>query len=194
MITIINYNAGNIASVKYALERLGCEYKITSDVDEIKNAEKIIFPGVGRALQAMNELKKLGLVDVIKNIKVPFLGICLGLQLFAEFSEEDDTQCLGIIEGRVKRFSNNVKIPQIGWNQVDFTKLSPLTDGILNKSYFYFVNSYYFDTPDEYIIGKTDYGISFPSIIQKNNFYATQFHPEKSGEVGEILLSNFIKL
>ena len=118
MITIINYNAGNIASVKYAIERLGCAYKITSDPDEIMNAEKIIFPGVGRASQAMKELKKLGLTDVIQNIKVPFLGICLGLQLLADFSEEDNTKCIGVIDGQVKKFPDSVKIPQIGWNQV----------------------------------------------------------------------------
>ena len=114
--------------------------------------------------------------------------------MFAEFSEEDNTECLRIISGQVKKFPNTVKIPQIGWNQVNIIKPSKLTDGIPDKSYFYFVNSYYFDAPNKYVISKTDYGIPFPSIIQKNNFYATQFHPEKSGSVGEKLLLNFIRL
>ncbi|MBU1992474.1 imidazole glycerol phosphate synthase subunit HisH, partial [Patescibacteria group bacterium] len=123
--------------------------------------------------------------------KIPFLGICLGLQLLADFSHEDNTKCFGIIPGEVKRFPEFVKIPQIGWNKVSFMGKPPLLEGIPDKNYFYFVNSFYFDTPEDFILGQTNYGVVFPSIVQKNNFYATQFHPEKSGEIGFKLLRNF---
>ncbi|MBU0577505.1 imidazole glycerol phosphate synthase subunit HisH [Patescibacteria group bacterium] len=192
MISIIDYNAGNIASVTNVLKRLACDYIITSNPDEIRKADKIIFPGVGRAKPAMEELKKRSLIKVVQNAKQPFLGICLGLQLLADFSEEDSTKCLGIIPEAIKRFSNNLKVPQIGWNKVSFTKSSPLTDGIPDNEYFYFVNSYYMPI-NEFTVGETKYGISFSSVIQKDNFYATQFHPEKSGKIGEKIIRNFIE-
>ncbi|MFZ2189408.1 MAG: imidazole glycerol phosphate synthase subunit HisH [Candidatus Magasanikiibacteriota bacterium] len=194
MIAIINYQAGNITSVANALNQLGIDYVITSDKNVIKQADKIIFPGQGRAGQAMNELKKAGLIDVIKNTSVPFLGICLGLQILATSSEEDNTKCLNIIPGTVIKFSEEVKTPQIGWNKVKLTKSSLLTQGIQNNSYFYFVHSYYFKAENKYVIGTTSYDIEYPTIINKNNFYATQFHPEKSGDVGLKLLNNFCKL
>jgi glutamine amidotransferase len=167
---------------------------ITADKKIIRQADKIIFPGQGRAGQAMQQLQKTGLLGVIKNTSVPFLGICLGLQLLADYSEEDKTKVLGIIPGEVKKFTSELKIPQIGWNKVRFTKRSPLTKDLPSQSYFYFVHSYYLETAKKNIMGETTYGITYPAIIQKKNFYATQFHPEKSGKVGLQLLSNFCKL
>ena len=194
MIAIINYKAGNITSVANALTKLGFDYVITADKNIIRRADKIIFPGQGRAGQAMKELKKAGLIDVIKNTPVPFLGICLGLQILATSSEEDKIKCLNIIPGTVLKFPNQVKTPQIGWNKVNFIKQSPLTKGLPNNSYFYFVHSYYLETNNKYVIGNSNYDINYATIINKNNFYATQFHPEKSGSIGLKLLSNFCKL
>ena len=193
MITIIDYNSGNIASVCNALKKLGVEFELSSNPDDVASAKKIIFPGVGRASYAMKQLRKSGLIDVIKNSKVPFLGICLGLQLLTDFSEEDETDCLSIIPGNVKKFGEGLRVPEIGWNKVFFSKPSPLFRDIDDGRYFYFVNSYYFDE-EEFAVGKTSYGCEFASVVQKDNFYATQFHPEKSGEVGLELLSNFCEL
>lgn len=194
MIAIIDYNSGNIASIKNALKRLGVDYMITSSPDDVKIADKVIFPGVGRAGAAMNELKKRGLDEVMPKIKAPFLGICLGMQLLAKSSAEDKTDCLDIIPGQVNKFSDSLKVPQIGWNGVDFSKDSLLFKDIPNASYFYFVNSYYFDADKEFIAGKTSYGIDFASVVQKDNFYGVQFHPEKSGEIGLKVLKNFCEL
>ena len=177
MIAIINYNAGNTASVANALDRLGQRYKITGDLEEIARADKIIFPGVGAAGPAMETLKKRGIDRVLRKTKTPVLGICLGLQLLAEFSEEGDTPCLGIIPGRVRRFGDDLKVPQIGWNRV-------------GKDYFYFIHSYYLPV-GPFTIATTEYGVPFSAIVRKNNFLAAQFHPEKSGEAGLKFLSNF---
>ena len=199
MITIIDYNSGNLGSLTNTLDKLGAKYEVTSDPTKIMASNKVILPGVGRAAQAMKELRKRGLADVIRDLKVPFLGICIGLQVLAEFSEEDDTDCLSIIPGKVKKFpsTNGLKIPQIGWNQVNFAKdakADPLFKNIPDGSYFYFVNSYFFDASEENIIATTPYGTNFSSIIKKDNFYATQFHPEKSGEIGLKLLNNYLNL
>lgn len=194
MIAIINYKAGNITSVANALNKLGVDYVITADKKIIGQADKIIFPGQGRAGQAMNELKKAGLIEILKDTSVPFLGICLGLQILATFSEEDKINCLNIIPGNVVKFDENLKIPQIGWNKIKISNKSFLTKNIPKNNYFYFVNSYYLKTDKKYTLASADYGINYPAIINKNNFYATQFHPEKSGEVGLKLLSNFCKL
>lgn len=194
MITIIDYNSGNIASVCNALKKLDISYKISSNLREIVDAEKIIFPGVGNAKQAMKELGKRELTDAIKFFKKPFLGICLGMQLLFDFSQEGNTKCLGIIKGEVKRFPNTVKIPHIGWNKIRF-KISDLRFQIVNKSYFYFVHSYYCEPADtKLVIGETEYEINFCSAVKKNNFYGVQFHPEKSGEKGLELLNNFYRL
>lgn len=209
MIAIIDYGAGNLQSVANALKKLGQEFKLVKEPSELTRAEKVILPGVGAAGAAMQKMLASGFIEELPRLKIPLLGICLGMQLLADFSEEGGVQCLGLIPGRVKKFTQldvvllmqniiclaslrlGLKVPQIGWNKVDFTQKSPLTDGIPDGNYFYFVNSYYFDAPDKYVIATTDYGISFPSIIQKENFYATQFHPEKSGETGLKLLNNF---
>lgn len=192
MIAIIDYGAGNLQSVANALKKLGQKFKIAETPQALARAERVILPGVGSAGAAMQRMLETGFIDAIPRLKVPFLGICLGLQLLADFSGEDNTECLAVVPGRVKKFSQEeVKVPQIGWNKVNFAKKSPLTADIVDENYFYFVNSYYFDAPDEYVIATTDYGVSFASIIQKENFYATQFHPEKSGELGLQLLNNF---
>ncbi|MFC1615943.1 imidazole glycerol phosphate synthase subunit HisH [Patescibacteria group bacterium] len=194
MITIIDYNSGNLASVQNALKKLGFKSEISNDPKKISKASRIIFPGVGRASFAMEQLNKMQLDQIIKNSKVPFLGICLGLQLLADNSEEDKSNCLSIIPGNVKRFSNILPVPQIGWNKISIQQESSLFQDIPDQSYFYFVNSYFYQGRSEYILSTTSYGNEFASAIQKENFYATQFHPEKSGTIGLQLLNNFCKL
>lgn len=191
MIAIIDYKAGNTGSVKNALDRLGIASVITDDPAVIRKAKGIIFPGQGRAGQAMKQLKRSGLDKLIPDLKQPFLGVCLGMQLLAESSEEDDTECLGIVPGVCRRFPQGLKTPQLGWNTVDFVKDSPLTEGMKSGQYFYFINSYYFDASETAVAGTTAYGFSVPSFVQKDNFFAVQFHPEKSGKAGEQLLRNF---
>lgn len=199
-IAIIDYKSGNIASVANSLDLLGIDYKVTADPNEIREADKAILPGVGRAAPAMEELKRQGLDTTITNMKVPFLGICLGMQLLLPFSEEDSTPCLGIADGRVKRFpvdenpGSARKVPHIGWNAVYQTQGDPLFQDIPDGSFFYFANSYYVDTNDRFVLGKTIYGEEFVSILKKDNFYGVQFHPEKSGPVGLKMLCNFCQI
>ncbi len=197
MIVIIDYGIGNLASVKNALDKLGVENKISNDPLVIKKAKALILPGVGAAAQGMKNLKKLGLdkvmIEEIKNGK-PFLGICLGMQLLFDSSEEGNVKCLGILRGSVKKFRKMRKIPQIGWNQVDIKKDTNLFDDIDDESYFYFVNSFYCLPKDKQVIaGVTNYGETFASIVANNNVIGVQFHPEKSGPVGFKLLENFAK-
>jgi glutamine amidotransferase len=194
MIAIIDYKAGNIASVKNALERLGQSCVITSKPGEILSADGVIFPGQGRAGAAMLELRKTGIDKTIPQITKPFLGICLGMQLLSGTSEEDETKCLEIFQGACRKFPPTLKTPHLGWNKVELTQKSPLTANIQDGSYFYFVHSYYVDGPEVQIMGKTSYGFDFASIMQKDNFFAVQFHPEKSGEQGLRLLNNFCEL
>lgn len=194
MIGIIDYNSGNIESIKNALARLNVPCLVSANPATLNKADKLIFPGVGRAGAAMKELKKRGLDDFIKNTTKPFLGICLGLQLLSKFSEEDNTKCLNIINSKVKKFNNNVKVPQIGWNRVKIIGRSLLTKNIPNNEYFYFVNSYYLEPDKQCSLATTNYGIEFSAIVKKNIFYGVQFHPEKSGLAGERLLNNFCKL
>ena len=192
MIAVIDYGASNLQSVCNALKILMQEYKVVFRPQELVGAQKVILPGVGAAGSAMNSLLKSGFADAIPRLNIPFLGICLGLQLLADFSEEGNTSCLSVIPGRVKKFlSGQLKVPQIGWNRVEFVKPSPLFEGIPHESSFYFVHSFYCDAPEENTFGKTLYGASFSSVLQKENFYATQFHPEKSGVLGLRLLRNF---
>lgn len=196
MIQIIDYGAGNIRSVENALKKLGVDYRIVSSVSELKSDRKVIFPGVGAALSAMRGLTERGLIGALKNFKAPVLGICLGMQILLDNSCEGDVSCLGVINGNVKKFNSElgVKVPQIGWNKVKQNISSPLFEGVLDESYFYFVNSYFADVDKDFVLGVTDYGVAFPSVIRKDNFYGVQFHPEKSGEVGLKLLNNFCKL
>ena len=191
-LVIIKYNAGNIQSVLYALERIGIAAIVTDDHSAIKAADKVIFPGVGEASTAMNYLQERGLDTLIKNLTQPVLGICLGMQLMCTYSEENDTTCLGIFDTHVKKFRGNLKIPQIGWNTVE-NITEPIFTGIKADAYCYFVHSYYAELCKE-TAAVTEYGIRFSSALQKNNFYGVQFHPEKSAVVGEQILQNFINL
>jgi imidazole glycerol-phosphate synthase subunit HisH len=191
-IAIINYGAGNIQSILFAIERLGYTAVLTNNPDEIQQADKVIFPGVGEASYAMQKLIESGLDSLIPNLKQPVLGICLGMQLMCHHSEEGNTVGLGIFDSNVIRFSNNVKVPQMGWNQIYDLK-SLLFQGINENEYMYLVHSYYVPNCKD-AIATTNYDVEYASALQKNNFYGTQFHPEKSGDVGEHILANFLKL
>lgn len=192
MIAIVKYNAGNIQSVKNAVERLGFSCVVTDDKTILKSAEKVIFPGVGEASSAMKYLKERKLDEVIKNLKQPVLGICLGQQLMCHFSEEGKTECLGIFDANVKKFQAKEKVPHMGWNNLT-DRNSDLFNGIANDVDFYFVHSFYAEL-SENTTSICDYIIPFSASMQKNNFYATQFHPEKSSKIGEQLLLNFLKM
>ncbi len=197
-VVIIKYNAGNIMSVDYALQRLGINALITDDHAEIKSADRIIFPGVGEAATTMDYLKNRNLDKLILDLKQPVLGICLGLQLMCRYSEEGDTQCIGIFDEEVKKFTpgfqddTRIKVPHMGWNRINDLK-SRLFEGDLHNGYAYFVHSYYASTGAD-TIASCDYGITFSAALHKENFYATQFHPEKSGMTGSQILKNFIEL
>ena len=193
-IAIIDYGASNLQSVGNALTSLGRSFEIISDPKKLTDFDKVILPGVGAAGSAMEKLKESGFADILPKLKVPTLGVCLGLQLFADFSSEGNTKCLSIISGKVKKFQTELKVPHMGWNKVEFIKESPSVVGIPDNSFFYFVHSYYLETENKFVIGKTAYGINFPAVVQKDNFYAVQFHPEKSGKWGLKLLSNFCDL
>jgi len=199
-IAIIKYNAGNVQSVLYALQRLGVNAIVTDDPGEITAADKVIFPGVGNAFSAMEYLKKTGLDEVIISLQQPVLGICLGLQLLCNESEEGDTKCLGIFDVMVKKFQNSpggqntslFKIPQMGWNTI--TSLSsPLFSGIKENSFVYYVHSYYAELSPG-TIATTNYIIPYSAAIQHENFYGVQFHSEKSAETGIQIISNFLKI
>lgn len=192
MIAIVKYNAGNIRSVQNALTRLGYESIITDDATELLNADKVIFPGVGEASSAMKYLTKKGLDKILVTIKKPMLGICLGLQLMCSHSEEADTMCLGIFDTKVKRFPATGKVPHMGWNSFTSTKNS-LFKGIKLNNDVYYVHSYYAEI-NEQTIASCNYILPFGTAMQKNNFYATQFHPEKSADIGEQILKNFLEL
>ena len=192
MIAIIDYVAGNVKSVENAVRRLGFETIITSDFEEIRNAEKVIFPGVGEASTAMKYLKQKNLEKLIPTLKQPFLGICLGQQLLCDFSEEGATKCLGIFDLKVKEFPSTDIVPHIGWNNLQKLQ-GPLFEGISEADNFYFVHSYYCEV-GEFTTSECDYILPFSATLQKDNFYGTQFHPEKSGDVGSKILENFLKL
>jgi len=190
-VVIIKYNAGNIRSVLFALERLGVNALVTDDPDEIRSADRVIFPGVGEASSAMKYLREKGLDTLIRSLTQPVLGICLGMQLMCSHSEENDTTCLGIFDEKVKLFPlDGFKIPQIGWNNITQLK-SDIFLGIDEKAYMYFVHSYYVEKCDN-AISLTNYIAEYSSAVHKNNFYAVQFHPEKSGDAGQQILENFI--
>lgn len=199
MIAIIDYGAGNLKSVTNALDFLRADYKVTNEKEDIKKSDKIIFPGVGSFGDCMNSLKDKNLIKTLKEeiIKKPYLGICLGLQVLFEESEENpDAKGLSIFKGKCKRFENKkLKVPQIGWNSINIIKKDNLLKKIKNNSYFYFVHSYYVGPKDDGIISaKTDYGIEYCSGIAKDNIFAFQFHPERSGGIGLRILKNFAEL
>ena len=192
MIAILKYNAGNIKSVQVALTRLGCENTITDDTDEILKARKVIIPGVGEASTAMNYLKKRGLDQIICSLNQPVLGICLGLQLMCRFSDEGNTQCLGIFDSVVRKFPPLDKVPHMGWNNL--TGLNgALFNGIMAEEDVYFVHSYYAEITS-CTSAICNYILPFSAAFQKDNFHATQFHPEKSADTGVKILKNFLEL
>jgi glutamine amidotransferase len=191
-IVIINYGAGNIQSIMFAIERLGFKAALSNNPDEIQAADKVIFPGVGEASSAMEKLIESGLDTLIPNLKQPVLGICLGMQLMCKSSEEGNTKGLGIFDVDVIKFTPSVKVPQMGWNNI-YNLKSPLFAGISENEYMYLVHSFYAPLCKE-AIATTNYEVEYASALQKNNFYGTQFHPEKSGDIGEQILSNFLKL
>lgn len=194
-IAIVNAGGSNISSLTFALDRIKASYITTNQIAQIEDSSHVILPGVGAANDAMDKLKKSNLIEVVRNLKQPTLGICLGMQLLLDHSMENNVNCLSIVEGRCKAFSQQDKcpVPHMGWNNVNFNKASPLTEDLDNDDYFYFVHSYYAPITNS-SIGVTDYSESFASIIQKDNFYGTQFHPEKSSDQGSKLLRTFINL
>jgi imidazole glycerol-phosphate synthase subunit HisH len=191
-IVIINYGAGNIQSIMFAIERLGYKAVLSNNPDEIKAADKVIFPGVGEASYAMKMLQESGLDTLIPTLKQPVFGICLGMQLMCNYSEEGDTKGLGIFDVDVVKFSSKVKVPQMGWNNI-YNLKSDLFKGIAENEYMYLVHSFYAPICSE-TIATTNYELEYSSALENDNFYGTQFHPEKSGDVGEQILGNFLKL
>jgi imidazole glycerol-phosphate synthase subunit HisH len=195
-VAIIKYNAGNIFSVINALERLKVQYVLTDDEEKIRSADKVIFPGVGEASSAMAYLKLKGLDVIIKSLTHPVLGICLGMQVMCAHSEENNTDSLNIFDMKIRKFENvegsNVKIPHMGWNGITGLK-SPLFKNVKESSYVYFVHSYYAEA-NEYSIATCNYIQDFSAALQKDNFYGVQFHPEKSGGIGETIIQNFLDL
>jgi glutamine amidotransferase len=190
-VVIIKYNAGNIRSVSFALERIGVTPIITDDAEAIRSADKVIFPGVGEASSAMQYLKNKKLDEVITSLTQPFLGICLGMQLMCKHSEEGNTSCLGIFNEQVKLFpSMGLKVPQMGWNNI-YDLETPLFNNVPENAYMYFVHSYYVELGND-TINTTNYGIEYSSALHKNNFYAVQYHPEKSSDAGQLILENFL--
>ena len=191
-LVIVNYGAGNIKSIQFAFQRLGVEAVLSDNPEEIKNADKVIFPGVGEASSAMKKLRESGLDKLIPQLRQPVLGICLGMQLMCKHTEEGNTKGLSIFDVNIKRFSNDVKVPQMGWNTIKNLK-SNLFKGINDNDYMYLVHSYYAKNCDE-AIATSDYDLEYASALEKDNFYGVQFHPEKSGKVGEQVLKNFLNL
>ncbi len=191
-IVIINYGAGNIQSIKFAIKRLGYNAILSDNIREIQAADKVIFPGVGEASSAMAKLRNTGLNQLIPKLKQPVLGICLGMQLMCNSSEEGDTKGLGIFDVNVLKFDTHVKVPQIGWNQISALK-SELFTNILDMEHVYLVHSFYAPLCNE-TIAESEYGIRYSAALKKDNFYGTQFHPEKSSDVGEKILMNFLKI
>lgn len=193
MITIIDYDTGNLRSVANALGRLGAEYRITADPAAIRAAERVLLPGVGEASSAMTKLRERGLPDVIRSLKCPVLGICIGVQLLCRRSEEGDTECLGIFDNEVRRLrTEGLKVPHMGWDSIEDLR-GPLFDGLDEGAYVYYVHSYAPQTNAD-TIARTTYGETFSAAIRRDNFFGTQFHPEKSASVGERILQNFLRL
>lgn len=196
MIDVIDYRAGNAPSVIYALERLGLPCELVAKPEEIAASERLVLPGVGAAAATLASLRESDLLDQlterVQRDRVPFLGICIGLQVLFEHSEEGDTACLGWLPGRIRRFADGLRVPQIGWNEVRITRSHPVTADLPDRGHFYFVNSFYADPADPaHVLGRTQYGVEFASVVGRDNVVATQFHAEKSGALGLRLLADF---
>ena len=195
-IAVVDYNAGNVRSVLFALERLGHTGLLTADPAALRAADKVIFPGVGEANSTMRHLRETGLDEVIKSLTQPVLGVCLGMQLLCTHSEENDTQCLGIIPQRVRRFrpaDRSLKVPHMGWNTLATAEVPLFDPAQTDREHFYFVHSYYVE-PGPHTVATCDYILPFSAALQYRNFYATQFHPEKSGKAGEGVLRRFLRV
>lgn len=194
MVAIIDYKCGNLQSVKNALERLGAEYVVTASEEVIRKADRVILPGVGSAATAMESLQQTGLCDTIRSLRRPVLGICVGMQIMCRWSEEGNTECLGIFDSKVKKFipCEGLKVPHMGWNKISNLE-SKLFKDLAGGSYVYYVHSYYPELcPDT--IATTIHGKMFSGALKYENFYGTQFHPEKSGDIGEQIIKNFLAL
>ena len=194
-VVLVDAGGTNIGSVRYALQRLGVEASLTSDADAIRTADKVILPGVGAAGPGMARLHELGLVELMRSLTQPVLGVCLGMQLLCEHSEEGDTQCLGVIPATVRRFAEQpgLRVPHMGWNRLQRQREHPLLDGLVDGDWAYFVHSYAVPAGD-YALAATDFGGDFSSVIARDNFHGMQFHPERSAKVGARLLKNFLEL
>ena len=194
-VAIIDNGGANIASLRYALERLGADARLTADPAELRSAPRVILPGVGAAAEAMQRLESLGLVETIRGLTQPVLGICLGMQLLFGTSEEGDTRCLGLLAGRVERFADRdgYPVPHMGWNQLEFGAPDPLLQGIAQGDYVYFVHGYAVPV-GAWTVATADYGGSFSAVVRQGNFIGMQFHPERSAATGARLLSNFLEL
>ena len=194
-VVLIDAGGTNIGSVRYALQRLGVDAPLSSSADEIRAATHVILPGVGAAAPGMARLRESGLIDVVRGLTQPVLGVCLGMQLLFEHSEESDTPCLGVIPASLRRFSQNddLRVPHMGWNSLRIERESPLLAGIDSEAFAYFVHSYAAPVGG-YTLASCDYGGAFSAVVQRDNFYGAQFHPESSASVGAKLLENFIRL
>jgi glutamine amidotransferase len=194
-VAIIDNGGANIASLRFALERLGAAARLTADPDELRAAPRVVLPGVGAAADAMQRLESLQLAETIRGLRQPVLGICLGMQMLFAGSEEGNTDCLGLLAGRAQRFPDrsDYPVPHMGWNQLDFEHPAPLLQGITRGEYVYFVHSYAVPVGSS-TIATTDYGGAFSAVVQQGNFFGAQFHPERSGRVGAQLLANFLRL
>ena len=194
-VVLVDAGGTNIGSVRYALQRLGVEASLTSDADAIRTADKVILPGVGAAGPGMARLHELGLVPLMRSLTQPVLGVCLGMQLLCEHSEEGDTECLGVIPATVRRFAEQpgLRVPHMGWNRLQRQREHPLLDGLVDGDWAYFVHSYAVPAGD-YALAATDFGGDFSSVIARGNFHGMQFHPERSAKVGARLLKNFLEL
>jgi imidazole glycerol-phosphate synthase subunit HisH len=198
MIDVVDYRAGNAPSVIYALERLDLPCRLVAKPEQVAESERLVLPGVGAARATLDSLQESELVAALAQRvqvdRVPFLGICIGLQVLFEHSEEGDTDCLGWLGGRVRRFPDTLRVPQIGWNAVRLTRAHPVANGLPDDGHFYFVNSYFADAADPTdVLGRTEYGVEFTSIVARDNLVATQFHAEKSGSLGLHVLQNFAR-
>ncbi|MTB53716.1 imidazole glycerol phosphate synthase subunit HisH [Lewinella sp. W8] len=196
MVAVIDYNAGNIRSVLYALERIGVEHVLTSDHDVIRAADKVIFPGVGAAASTMAHLNETGLSDLIRSLTQPVFGICVGMQLLCSHSEEGDVPCIGVFPERVRKFvpTDGEKVPHMGWNDVSLTEKNDWVSDSVNGTYCYYVHSYYVEAGPDTVATTAYCGKTFAAMMQKDNFYAAQFHPEKSAAAGEQILRDFLAL
>jgi len=194
-LAIIDNGGANIASVRYAIERLGVNAELTTDPDQVRAATHVILPGVGTAADCMSRLERSKLIETIKSIKQPLLGICVGMQLLFDSSEEGDVKCLGLLPGRVQRFPNRagLPVPHMGWNQLNVKRQTLLTQGLHPNDYVYFVHSFAAPIGDM-TLASTDYGAPFSAAVQKDNIYGVQFHPERSARVGAIILRNFLSI